>query len=271
MDSGDAASLVALVVALFALLVALAQVTQQYFATAQNMRKCDNYVAPLAARVGLMLHDADRLPSDLHVVPMQVSLRDVIAFGLLMGMSVTESERAPLEMTGPSSSITNNRSDLQMTGGPQLPASKTFMKEQRTRADKPEPHVEKTFQVQEAQAVSHVNPAISSSQQSREPPVDPQTRETIEGKQRSQKLKPEKAVPRAVENEDKSVSDDLDIYPDSKFGDPEAGHSICLWEAGRRPSSQLSHRSSSPPPFLTASTSASTSTPNELWWFSRWG
>lgn len=44
MDSGDAASLVALVVALFALLVALAQVTQQYFATAQNMRKCDKSV-----------------------------------------------------------------------------------------------------------------------------------------------------------------------------------------------------------------------------------
>lgn len=59
-----------------------------------------------------MLHDADRLPSDLHVVPMQVSLRDVIAFGLLMGMSVTESERAPLEMTGPSSSITNSMHPL---------------------------------------------------------------------------------------------------------------------------------------------------------------
>ena len=53
MDSGDAASLVALIVALFALFVALAQVTQQYFATAQNMRKCDKSVwGPLPGHSG---------------------------------------------------------------------------------------------------------------------------------------------------------------------------------------------------------------------------
>lgn len=44
MDSGDIASIVALVLAVFALLVALAQVAQQYIATAQNMRKCDKSV-----------------------------------------------------------------------------------------------------------------------------------------------------------------------------------------------------------------------------------
>ncbi|KAL9025842.1 MAG: hypothetical protein Q9196_005401 [Gyalolechia fulgens] len=143
MDSGDAASLVALAVALFALLVALAQAIQQYFATAQNMRKCDKsvfgdmpgkpgqriwtwhqfrfrivydmpniFVAPSAAQVGLILHDTDRLPSDLHVVPMQVSLRDVIAFGLLIGMTITASERESLEMTGPSGGITSSMHPL---------------------------------------------------------------------------------------------------------------------------------------------------------------
>ena len=44
MDAGTIAAIVALVVALFALLVAFAQVIQQYVATADLMRKCDSIV-----------------------------------------------------------------------------------------------------------------------------------------------------------------------------------------------------------------------------------
>ncbi|KAK3295116.1 uncharacterized protein B0H64DRAFT_138505 [Chaetomium fimeti] len=200
-DSGDIAAWAALAAALLALVVALAQATQQYVATAQNMRKCEksvwgpmpghagrrvwvwhqlrfrivfdmpniflpteywetpgnarqfpphrittlpapfdrpsptkgneidlegsggavfqnrseacwvafarqlSRVCPTAVRVGLMMGDVDRLPADLPVVPMQVSLRDVIALGLMTGMSLQAAGGDFIEMSGPSGFI----------------------------------------------------------------------------------------------------------------------------------------------------------------------
>lgn len=53
MDNGAVTSFVALAIALFALFVALAQVTQQYIATGQNMRKCDRSVwGPMPGQSG---------------------------------------------------------------------------------------------------------------------------------------------------------------------------------------------------------------------------
>jgi hypothetical protein len=200
-DSGDIAAWAALAAALLALVVALAQATQQYVATAQNMRKCEksvwgpmpghagrrmwvwhqlrfrivfdmpnifipteywetpgnarqfpahrittlpapfdrlsptkggetdleggvtavfqnrseacwvgfarqlSRVCPAAVRVGLMVGDVDRLPADLPVVPMQVSIRDVIALGLMTGMSLQTAEGDFIEMSGPSGFI----------------------------------------------------------------------------------------------------------------------------------------------------------------------
>lgn len=52
-----------------------------------------------------MLGDMDRLTADLCVAPMQVSLRDIIAFGLLIGMTITTASKTYLEMTGPSGCI----------------------------------------------------------------------------------------------------------------------------------------------------------------------
>ena len=72
-------------------------------------------VAPLAIRVSLILRDTDRLPSDLYVVPMQVSLRDVVAFGLLMGMTITTGDITKLEMTGPSGCIRSSTHPLMGT------------------------------------------------------------------------------------------------------------------------------------------------------------
>lgn len=62
-------------------------------------------IAPSAVRVGLVQGDMDRLPGDLYVVPMQVSLRDIVAFGLLLGMTITSASKSHLEMTGPSGCI----------------------------------------------------------------------------------------------------------------------------------------------------------------------
>ncbi|KAH6843154.1 hypothetical protein B0I37DRAFT_448508 [Chaetomium sp. MPI-CAGE-AT-0009] len=52
-DSGDIAAWAALTAALLALIVALAQATQQYVATAQNMRKCEKSVwGPMPGHAG---------------------------------------------------------------------------------------------------------------------------------------------------------------------------------------------------------------------------
>lgn len=59
-------------------------------------------VCPAAIRVGLMVGDVDRLPADLPVVPMQVSVRDVIALGLMAGMTLESYWGRSLEMSGPS-------------------------------------------------------------------------------------------------------------------------------------------------------------------------
>ncbi|KAK0383139.1 hypothetical protein NLU13_9052 [Sarocladium strictum] len=59
-------------------------------------------VCPSAFRVGLLAGDVDRLPADLPVVPMQVSLRDMIAFGLLTGLSLQAASWDHIEMSGPS-------------------------------------------------------------------------------------------------------------------------------------------------------------------------
>ncbi|KAH0526653.1 hypothetical protein TsFJ059_009950 [Trichoderma semiorbis] len=188
-DSGTIAAWAALAAALLALVVALAQATQQYAATAQDMKRCEksvwgpmpgyagrrvflwrqirfhivfdvpnifilteywekpgnarqfpahritvlpapfdppsvntdtesaiynhseacwvafarqvSHVCPSAVRVGLMAGGADRLPADIPVVPMQVSLRDVIALGLMIGMRIQAASVDHFEMSGP--------------------------------------------------------------------------------------------------------------------------------------------------------------------------
>lgn len=64
-----------------------------------------SFVCHSAVRVGLMPGDADRLPADIHIVPMQVSTRDVLALGLMMGMTVDSHTSGILDMSGPSGSI----------------------------------------------------------------------------------------------------------------------------------------------------------------------
>ncbi|CAH0051583.1 unnamed protein product [Clonostachys solani] len=197
-DSGTIAAWAALAAALLALVVALAQASQQYVATAHSMRKCEksvwgpmpghpgrrvwvwrqlrfrvvfdlpnifipseywpeqgntrqfpasrvtslpapfdrlatgtaqtadpemaevrnfseagwvafsrhvSYVCPSSVKVGLQRGDIDRLPADLAVVPMQVSLRDVIVLGLAMGMTVVTQGNDSIDMSGPSGVI----------------------------------------------------------------------------------------------------------------------------------------------------------------------
>lgn len=199
-DSGTVAAWVAFAVAAFALVIALAQVAQQYLATAQSIRKCDRFVwgpmpgspgrrewiwhqlrfrivfdmpnifippdywhvpgsarhfakerttnlpfpfddastqqdleadfkhcaeacwvtfarqishiCPTAVCVGLMRGDVDRIPSDLCVVPMQVSLRDVIAFGLMIGMTISSRYPDNIEISGPSGSMISSNHPL---------------------------------------------------------------------------------------------------------------------------------------------------------------
>ncbi|KAF3076385.1 hypothetical protein CFAM422_001472 [Trichoderma lentiforme] len=60
-----------------------------------------SHVCPSAVRVGLMAGDADRLPADIPVVPMQVSLRDIIALGLMIGMKIQAVSEDHIEMSGP--------------------------------------------------------------------------------------------------------------------------------------------------------------------------
>ncbi|QYT02235.1 hypothetical protein H0G86_009241 [Trichoderma simmonsii] len=60
-----------------------------------------SHVCPSAVRVGLMAGDADRLPADIPVVPMQVSLRDIIALGLMIGMNIQVVSHDYIEMSGP--------------------------------------------------------------------------------------------------------------------------------------------------------------------------
>ncbi|KAK4070591.1 hypothetical protein Trihar35433_5058 [Trichoderma harzianum] len=103
-EEGTIAAWAALAAALLALVVALAQAAQQYAATAHDMKKCErqvSHVCPSAVRVGLMAGDADRLPADIPVVPMQVSLRDIIALGLMIGMNIQEASEDYIEMSGP--------------------------------------------------------------------------------------------------------------------------------------------------------------------------
>ncbi|KAJ4854992.1 uncharacterized protein T069G_10550 [Trichoderma breve] len=45
--------------------------------------------------------DADRLPADIPVVPMQASLRDIIALGLMIGMKIQAASEDRIEMSGP--------------------------------------------------------------------------------------------------------------------------------------------------------------------------
>ncbi|KAK4443618.1 hypothetical protein QBC34DRAFT_416673 [Podospora aff. communis PSN243] len=192
-ESGTMAAWAALGAAIVALLIALAQATQQYVATAQNMRKCEksvwgpmpghpgrrvwvwhqlrfrivydmanifipteywhtpgnarefpahrttalpapfdppsvnpdpegavqsyseacwvafarhlSFVCPIAIRLGLLTGDVDRLPADLPVVPMQISVRDLIALGLTIGMSLQYANDDHVEMSGPSGMI----------------------------------------------------------------------------------------------------------------------------------------------------------------------
>lgn len=60
-----------------------------------------SHVCPSAVRVGLMAGDADRLPADIPVVPMQVSLRDIIALSLMIGMKIQAVSEDHIEMSGP--------------------------------------------------------------------------------------------------------------------------------------------------------------------------
>jgi hypothetical protein len=66
-----------------------------------------SYVCPDAVRFGLVLSDADRWPTDLPVIPMQVSLRDMVALGLAIGMRISYADERGwnLDMQGPSGNI----------------------------------------------------------------------------------------------------------------------------------------------------------------------
>ena len=68
-----------------------------------------NHVCPNLVQIGLLYGDMDRVPSDLCVMPMQVSLRDVIALGLMLGMTINSAGNDHLEMTGPRGSITSSK------------------------------------------------------------------------------------------------------------------------------------------------------------------
>ncbi|GAP93098.1 hypothetical protein SAMD00023353_10400240 [Rosellinia necatrix] len=69
-------------------------------------------VCPASVRLGLTRGDVDRLPSDLTVVPMQVSLRDAIALGLAVGMTIVTVSNTALEMSGPSGVIKSSEHPL---------------------------------------------------------------------------------------------------------------------------------------------------------------
>ncbi|KAI0874973.1 hypothetical protein GGS24DRAFT_489656 [Hypoxylon argillaceum] len=69
-------------------------------------------VCPVSVRLGLTRGDVDRLPSDLTVVPMQVSLRDAIALGLMIGMTIVTVSNSALEMSGPSGVIKSSEHPL---------------------------------------------------------------------------------------------------------------------------------------------------------------
>lgn len=192
MDSGTIAAIVALFVAAIALLVAFAQVAQQYIATADLIRKCDStvygplpgkgrrvwkwrqmrfkvfYASPhisltvelwpgmyrascggsdignlLPARdcsdsvnldpepgqaswavfygvvqqscyrdlcYQMLAGDADLCPSDLPVIPIQVSLRDIIVMAFMNGMAVTYACQYPtkvISMQGPPGALSS--------------------------------------------------------------------------------------------------------------------------------------------------------------------
>jgi hypothetical protein len=71
-----------------------------------------SYVCSASVRVGLTRGDVDRLPSDLTVVPMQISLRDAIAMGLMIGMTIVEMSDTAIEMSGPSGVIKSSEHPL---------------------------------------------------------------------------------------------------------------------------------------------------------------
>ncbi|KAI0465550.1 hypothetical protein F4859DRAFT_377378 [Xylaria cf. heliscus] len=71
-----------------------------------------SYVCPASIRLGLTRGDVDRLPSDLTVVPMQVSLRDAVALGLMIGMTIVNVSQNDIEMSGPSGVIKSSEHPL---------------------------------------------------------------------------------------------------------------------------------------------------------------
>ncbi|KAF5579452.1 hypothetical protein FPCIR_11110 [Fusarium pseudocircinatum] len=121
-DASAISAVAALIVALFALLVATAQALQQYLITGQLIRLCDSVVfGPLPGQgyrvwqfsqfrfrvlysIPQINLDADlwpkesphvksyaiRCPSDLVTAPMQVSMRDIAVMGLTAGMKITD-------------------------------------------------------------------------------------------------------------------------------------------------------------------------------------
>ena len=60
---------------------------------------------------GILEDDADRCPSDLSVVPMQVSLRDIVVMGIMAGMTVSSADlhTGSLSMAGSAGSITSSK------------------------------------------------------------------------------------------------------------------------------------------------------------------
>ena len=69
------------------------------------------YSCDSSLRFAIVEGDADRCPSDLSVVPMQVSLRDIIVMGIMAGMTVSRAniKYNTLSMAGCAGSITSSR------------------------------------------------------------------------------------------------------------------------------------------------------------------
>ena len=69
------------------------------------------YSCNRSLRFEIIEGDADRCPSDLSVVPMQVSLRDIIVMGIMAGMKVSNAdlETGSLSMVGSAGSITSSK------------------------------------------------------------------------------------------------------------------------------------------------------------------
>ncbi|KAL8826195.1 MAG: hypothetical protein Q9191_003954 [Dirinaria sp. TL-2023a] len=129
MDASTIAAVAALAVAFVALLVAFAQAVQQYLVSGQLIRICDSVVygkmpgqghrvwqtvqnaSGDSLRYEMVEGDADRCPTDLPVVPMQLSMKDVVALALMAGMQCTDVsfESQSLSMQGSAGTITSSR------------------------------------------------------------------------------------------------------------------------------------------------------------------